>query len=427
MSRRFDRAIVCLQQSRYDLAETELRQALAEDPDHGPAHALLSLCMLERESYGDATLEAQTAVHLAPDFPLAHYCLARVFEARNRFAEARAALAEAIRLNPEAADHFGLLTSIAMQEKKYAEALKHAEHGLSLEPDHLGCTNLRGMALVHLGRHGEARQAMDKALSGSPDDAFTHANRGWALLHTGATVPAMEHFREALRLDPGMDSARHGIVEALKARNFIYRWLLRWFLWMSRLSGRAQWGVIIGLYVGFRIVRGLATSNPGWSPYLMPIIVAYLLFAVMTWVGHPLFNLLLRFSRFGRLVLMPEEIRRTNVMAGMVLGALLLGGLFFLTASPALALAAIGCALLMVPVTGTMGMGVGWPRRVMTLYTAALGLVMLAGVSLPPLMEGSQPDLAEDVFVYALVALILGVGMGFPLLSNALGQVTVRK
>ena len=96
------------------------------------------------------------------------------------------------------------------------------------------------MALVQLGRKDEAQQTLGSALANDPENALTHANQGWALLHRGDHAKALEHFREALRIDPELDWARAGIVEALKARHLIYRVMLRFFLWMGRQSqGRA--------------------------------------------------------------------------------------------------------------------------------------------------------------------------------------------
>ena len=69
---------------------------------------------------------------------------------------------------------------------------------------------------------------------------------GWTLLHDGDPRKAMGHFREALRLDPGMEWARAGIVEAMKARSLIYRIFLSYFLFMNRLSGNAQWATVCG-------------------------------------------------------------------------------------------------------------------------------------------------------------------------------------
>ena len=63
------RGLLLFQQSRYELAETELRQALAAEPDDAYAHAVLALCLIERKQPNEATDEARQAIHLAPDMP----------------------------------------------------------------------------------------------------------------------------------------------------------------------------------------------------------------------------------------------------------------------------------------------------------------------------------------------------------------------
>ena len=78
MNPNLERAVLLYQQSRHDLAEAELRQALAHDPQDAYAHALLALCLAAREKFDAAIAEARQAIHLAPDFPFAHYAHARV-------------------------------------------------------------------------------------------------------------------------------------------------------------------------------------------------------------------------------------------------------------------------------------------------------------------------------------------------------------
>ena len=56
-------------------------------------------------------------------------------------------------------------------------------------------------------------------------------------MHAGDFRGALEHFREALRLNPSPEWARAGLVEALKAR-YPSAASLRYFLWMSTLSRR---------------------------------------------------------------------------------------------------------------------------------------------------------------------------------------------
>ena len=158
-----------------------------------------------------------------------------------------------MQLEPDDADYWGQLAAIELSTGKWDAALAAADRGLQVDPEHVNCTNLRVQAPQNSGRRTDADAAVEAALRRTPDDAFTHANRGWTLLEQGNPAKAMEHFREALRLNPEMDWARAGIVESLKAKHFVYRWILGYFFWMQRLSGRARWGVIIGAYLLFQV------------------------------------------------------------------------------------------------------------------------------------------------------------------------------
>ena len=191
--------------------------------------------------------------------------------------------------------------------------------GLQMDSEHVGCTNLRAMALVKLGRRQEAGATIDAALARNPENSMTHANQGWTLLESRDHKKALEHFRESLRLDPENEWARQGIVESLKAKHLIYSWMLRYFLWMSKLSPRAQWGVILGAYFGNRILSGLSRSNPELAPWILPVKILYLIFVILTWTAHPLFNLLLRLNRFGRFALSREQVVASNWLGATVL------------------------------------------------------------------------------------------------------------
>src|SRR5512133_875707 len=317
------RALLLFDQSRHELAEAELRQGLAADPQDASAHALLGMCLAKREELKQASEEAQQAIHLAPDAPFAHYASASIYQDRHRNVEALAAIQEALRLDPTEPDFLALLASIHAGEKRWAEALAAAEQGVRLDSEHVGCANLRAFTLVKLGRKTEAGQTIESALARNPQDALTHANQGWALLEQNQPQKALEHFRESLRLDPENEWARQGIVEALKARYFIYALMLRYFLWMSRLSSGAQWGIILGGYFGYRLSRALSSSYPNIAPLLLPVQIAYLGFVLLTWTADPVFNLLLRLNRFGRLALSREQIVASNWIGGCLLVAVL--------------------------------------------------------------------------------------------------------
>lgn len=387
MSPHFERAVLLYQQHRFDLAERELRLALADDPNDAFLHAYLALCLAEADKGDAALIEAREAVGLAPDFAFAHYALAAVLFQVDQYAAADRAVTEAIGLDPSNAPSFALRAQIRLQQSRWKEALEAAEQGLALDPEDVTCANLRGMALTQLGRKEEAQAALRGTLALDPENAFSHANQGWTLLHRGDPYGAQVHFREALRIDPNLDYARQGIVEALKARNPIYRAMLRFFLWMGRLSQGAQWAVIFAVIVGRRLLNQVARENPALRPLVVPILVGLFLFIYLSWIAYPLFNLTLRLHPIGKHALSRDQRRGANLVGLCLLGGLI-GLLAFLAAIPLRSApsAVVGLlmfgyfACLVIPVAGTFATPKGTPRRIMAVIT--LGLAAFGGYTL---------------------------------------------
>ena len=389
-----ERAQLLYEQSRWDLAAAELRQALGQDPEHSYGHALLALTLLQLNETKEATREAQEAIHLAPDDAFAHYALAKVWYDRDHIDASRAAIAEAIRLEPEDPDYRFLLGAIHYDETRWNEALQSAEDGLQFDAEHASCTNLRAMALVKLGRGAEAGDTIDAALARDPENAATHANQGWALLHEGKAAEALSHFKESLRLDPHFEWARQGIVEALKARNPVYALMLRGALWMSTLTPRARWGVLLGGYFVSRITG---------------LMILWLLFVLLTWIAAPFFNLLLRLDRFGRLALSREQIVESNWIGAVLLVTVLSIVGYVVSKQEAAAVSAIVFGLLLMPVAGVFRAPLGWPRTAMSVYaglTALLGVTSVFAVSLDPDFKDDPRGLILVMFV--LLAILSG-------------------
>ncbi len=379
MNVHFQRATLLLKQHRREQAEEELRLALGEDPNFAPAHALLAMCLSEAENHADATRKAQAAIGLAPEMPFGHYALACVLLNRNRFDEAEGAIAAAIGLDPSDADYYALLANARMQQKNWAGALEAADQGLAQDPESVDCVNRRAAALVKLGRKGEAEATIQGVLARDPEDAGSHATLGWTLLERRQPRQALEHFREALRLNPGVEFARAGMVEALKSRYPVYGLVLRYFLWMGKLSGRAQWGVILGGYFGMRALRQLQRSSPAIAAWTWPISVAYLVFVLLTWLADPLFNLLLRLNRFGRYALSRQQRIASNWIGGCLGLAIVLLCVAMLTDSAQWFLLAAVAGFITLPLSAVFHCSAGWPRLAMAGYTGMVALVGVVG------------------------------------------------
>lgn len=423
MNPQLERGLLLLQQRRYPLAEAEFRQALAQNPQDAHAHAMLALTLCNLEKFDAATQSAQEAIGLAPDYPFAHYALAVVLHDRNRPGEALGVIKEAIRLDTQDANYRALEAQINLNLRQWAPALAAAEAGLQLDPEHTDCTNLRAVALVKLGRKAEAGAMLDSALARDPDNATSHANRGWSYLEQGDPRKALEHFQEALRLDPTDEWARQGLVEALKARYLIYALMLKWFLWMAKLSPTAQWGVVLGGFFLMRLMGGAARHNPDLAPWLLPVRILFFTFVVLTWTAKPLFSLLLRLNRFGRLALSDEERAASNwfgVCALLALVSLGLGLLGVLDGTPLLAAVVFG--LLLLPISAIYRCASGWPRWAMTAITLALAGLGLAGVALLAIARETSDPRAFSQAGSGLFALFLVGSLVSQFLANILAS-----
>ncbi len=397
---------VLLETKRYKDAEGWLREMLAADLTNDHTHALLSYALYLQDRNTDALQEARTAIGLNPNHPFNYYVQALVLLDMERTNDAMSAVREAIRLDPENAQYHAVVGRIHVRKKAWKKALAAAEEGLRFDPENVQCINLRGLALVNLGRKDEAGQSIAAALARDPENALTHANQGWALLHRGDHEPALTHFREALRLNPMLDWARDGIVEALKARNPIYRLMLRYFLWMSRLTTEEQWGFVAITSGVRRALRVIARQVPILYIIVLPLFLLYFLFAVLTWTARPLFALLLRFDRFGRLALSREEIIASNwvgaclltSVASLVLGLVL--GLMYQNAA-FLVLALVALAMI-VPISGIFRCRPGAGRVFLIVYTILLGLVGFAAFVLS--LIGSWGIAAAGVLAIVFLA-----------------------
>jgi tetratricopeptide (TPR) repeat protein len=415
MTAQLERAWLLYERSRYEMAEKEVGLALAQAPDDPQAHALMALCLLQREQFGEATEHARRAVSSAPDMPFPHYVLARVWEARNHLDEAETAVREAVRLDPSEPNYHAFLGVLRLRRSDWDGALAAGEAALALDPEHVEAVNLRAQALRRTGARQSAHAELTEALRTEPDEAATHANLGWNYLEEGDRAKAMEHFCEALRLDPEMEWARIGVLETLKSYNPLYRGLLKYFLWMQGLGERGQWGVILGAWVIYIVLRRVAAANAALAPWLTPILVGYLLFVLATWLAVPLANLTLRLHPFGRLALSREERTASNWIGGFLLVAGVAGISYWISGDNFARHVFLLFGLMLLPVGATFRCESPWPRKALVIYSlviGAIGLVRFGLLMLPYVVDLKTVPL---IVLRLAVLLLPALNLLFPL------------
>ncbi|MEL7005773.1 MAG: tetratricopeptide repeat protein, partial [Bacteroidota bacterium] len=210
------------------------------------------------------------------------------------------------------ANYFALLANIKLSRKKFQEALELSNKALELDAENILGLNTRSSALLKLNDKEESFKTIEGALKEDPNNAYTHANYGWGLLEKGDHNKALKHFKESLKNDPNFSYAQAGMMEALKAKYLVYRLFLKYAFWMSNLTARYQWGVILGFYFASRGLNSLAANNAAWEPFITPILTLMAIIAFSTWVITPISNLFLRLNKYGKHLLSRKQMLSSN-------------------------------------------------------------------------------------------------------------------
>jgi tetratricopeptide (TPR) repeat protein len=395
------RAQILIQQKRYAEAEKLLKDLLSTNPNDVLVLTLLSETNLLQDKIDAAKKLANTAIAISPDAHHLFYLKSKIALQEEQYDEAEKSIKQAVEYDPSDADYYALWAAIKLSRKKYENALELANKALELDAENILALNTRSTALLKLDKHEESFKSIEGALKEDPENAYTHANYGWNLLEKGDHKKALEHFRESLKNDPNFDYAKAGMLEALKARSIFYRWFLKYSFWISNLTAKYQWGVILGFYFGFRGLRVLAEKNETIRPYLVPLLIALGLVAFSTWVISPVSNLFLRLNAYGKFLLKKDEIRSSNFV-GISFVIFTVGVILFLISNNEkfLPIAVVGFAM-MLPL-GVM-FSPSKSKYVLVIYTTFMALVGIGGI-MNTFATGELVNSLSAIFIFAFMA-----------------------
>ncbi|PQJ77669.1 tetratricopeptide repeat protein [Polaribacter porphyrae] len=374
------RGVQLFQLGRYQDAISYFKKALQEIPEDFNSIFHLAHCYLSLDDLEKSEEMATALLRIDPDDENAYFLLSQIYFSKSEFKKALEFINKAISIYPYEADFFGQKSYIELNEKKYESSLKFANEGLALEPNNKLCLNARVQALTKLERKEEATSTIENLLEKDPENAYSHANVGWSNLENGNTKGALHHFKEALAIDPNFDYAREGMSTALKSKNFVYSWYLKYSFWMSKKSSKQQWVFIIGIYLAYRFSVKLL-SNTEYTFLVIPIIIAYLLFALGGWLMESLSNAILIFDNYGKYLLDRDQQKSGQAFLILVSSAVLalitygfLGNQYFLLIGFALL-----CSLIPLP------RGFLIETRNKKLFHFGVGIAMLAIAFIGPL------------------------------------------
>jgi tetratricopeptide (TPR) repeat protein len=305
VSHLLERARELLRLRRPAEARAEVGAHLSEAPHDPEGHCLMALVLLQQGERAAALERAEHAVSLAPKSVQAHVVLGFVHLAHGKSKLAVEAAEEALAIDPDDVRGHVLQSRAQLGAGRPWHAMRAARAALALAPDDDDHHLLHALSLQAAGDVAGALSATQRGLALAPDDAELHTVRGELLLADGRAEAAVGAFRTALRNDAQSESARAGLLEALRARHPAYRPALALRLGaVQLLRRRGGWRIVAICYVACLAIALLAGgfgSLRSVRPTLIGTVVAVLLVPVE--VG----NTLLLAHPFGRQALQRRE------------------------------------------------------------------------------------------------------------------------
>jgi len=162
------------------------------------------------KTWHDSVTLFERAIAVTEDNFLAHKNLADGLLQRGHTDEAEIHYREALRISPDWPDARLGWADLLAARGRIGEAIEHYEEELQRNPT-TRAAGRYGLALLRVGRFAEARDMLERALVVHGGVAELQAGMAFASSQLGDSARAVRHGREALRLDPTLDSAANNL------------------------------------------------------------------------------------------------------------------------------------------------------------------------------------------------------------------------
>lgn len=197
-----NRAAALIGLERYDEAATSARRALDFDPESRGAFANLAAALNHADRPEEALAVCERALAKGMAGPQIHQVRTQALEKLGRSLDAQENAAT-VREGQPAVDDFVRDALALLDSKSPIAALAACEKALALDPKSFAALFARGRVLLALRRYQEAVADCDRALAIDPESAEIYALRGLTFMEMRQSERALADFEVVLDIDPG--------------------------------------------------------------------------------------------------------------------------------------------------------------------------------------------------------------------------------
>ena len=206
---------------RADCAIPLYLRALELDREAWGPRLRLGLAYARDSQPGRALPHLEEAASARPALFDARFALGSVLADLGRSDRASKELAAALEIAPDSTPARRKLASVLLAQGRYTAAVAQAERALQSAPDEAESLLLAGLAHSRGGHPERALAPLERLVELEPSHFTGRFNLATAYAQAERFDAAAEHFREALRLDPGNVAARLAAAKVeINLRNF---------------------------------------------------------------------------------------------------------------------------------------------------------------------------------------------------------------
>jgi arylsulfatase A-like enzyme/Flp pilus assembly protein TadD len=172
------RALVDMEEDRYDEAIAGLQQVVKQEPDAATGYLELGRALVHRQRSQEALPVLRTAAEKTPDSGMAHYELALALIKTGQWEAALPEMQAAVVCSPKSAQMHFYLAAVHLRLKHVPEATAEFDKALELDANHFQANLKYGEMLLLEGKAADALPKLSQAVKVDPKSAEAHAFLG---------------------------------------------------------------------------------------------------------------------------------------------------------------------------------------------------------------------------------------------------------